>query len=174
MSSMNCIVCGRPLNNHENDCPRCKFHYLDYMGGDWEQAMEAQKPDAAYYRTNTFLPKFDLGVTRYRWMDDNGTIALASVERLSFGTAADLENNTVWLSQEFARLPDEKQLTVEVSVREEGAAERTLVFTLPALDQPELQLLGLEMNRDLKLTLKLKTASGKNEVASNAICLLAD
>ena len=174
MSTMNCLVCGNPMTNTENDCPRCGFHYLDYLGGDWAQAVEAQKPDAVFYRTNTFLPKFDLGITCYRWKDENGTIALASTERISFGTAAALEKNTVWLNQEFARLPDEDKLTVEVSVKEQGRAERTLQFTLPALTEPELQRLGLALDADLKLTLKLKTASGKREVTSNTIGLLAD
>lgn len=174
MSTMNCLVCGKPMAITENDCPRCKFHYLDYMGGDWTQAMEAQKPDAAIYRTSTFLPRFDLGITCYHWKDENGTIALASTERLSFGSAAAVENKTVWLNQEFARLPEEEQLSVEVSVREHSATERTLRFTLPALHEPELQRLGLELDSALKLTLKLKTVSGKREVASDAIGLLAD
>ena len=37
-----------------------------------------------------------------------------------------------------------EQLRVEVSVREQGAAERTLCFVLPAIREPELQRLGLE------------------------------
>lgn len=174
MSTMNCLVCGKPLTNNQSDCPHCGYHYLDYMGGDWAQALEAQRPDAEYYRNSTFLPRFDLGITCYHWKDEGGTIALASTERLSFGTAAAALNKTVWLSQEFARLPDEEKLTVEVTVREQGAAERTLRFTLPALGEPELQKLGLELDQKLNLKLKLKTASGKHEVVSNAISLLAE
>ena len=173
MNTMNCLVCGRPITQDENICPRCNFHYSDYMGGSWEKAMEAQRYDAQHYRRTTFLPRFDLGITCYRWKDESGSIALASTERLSFGSAAAAENKTVWLSQEFARLPEEEELTVEVSVRESGAAERTLRFTLPALKEPELQKLGISLDADMKLVLKLKTASGKREVSSNAVSLLA-
>lgn len=173
MSTMKCLVCGKPMASNVNDCPHCGFHYLSYTGGSLAEALEAQKPRADYYRSNTYLPKLDLGITCYRWKDDNGTIALASTERLSFGTAASLENKTVWLSQEFARLPDEEQLNVQVSVKEQGASERILQFTLPALKEAELQRLGLQLDSSMKLTLKLKTASGKREVASNAVALLA-
>ena len=44
--------------------------------------------------------------------------------------------------------------------------------TLPALTEPELQRLGIALNDDMKLTLKLKTASGKREVASQPVALL--
>ena len=171
MSTMNCLVCGKPMASNTNDCPHCNFHYLSYTSGSLEEALEVQKPRADYYRSNTYLPRIDLGITCYHWKDENGTIALASTERLSFGTAASLENKTVWLNQDFARLPDEETLTVDVSVKEQGAAERTLRFTLPALKDAELQRLGLQLDSNLKLTLKLKTASGKREVASDAVSL---
>lgn len=173
MSTMNCLVCGKPMASNANDCPHCGFHYLSYTSGSLAEALEAQKPRAAYYRSNTYLPKLDLGITCYRWKDDNGTIALASTERLSFGTAADLENKTVWLDQEFARLPDEDQLNVQISVKEAGASERTLQFTLPALKEAELQRLGLQLDSAMMLTVKLKTASGKHEVTSEAVALLS-
>lgn len=173
MSTMNCLVCGKPMANNANDCPHCKFHYLSFIGGSLADALEAQKPKADYYRSNTYLPTIDLGITCYHWKDDNGTIALASTERLSFGSAASLENKTVWLNQDFARLPDEEKLTVEVSVKEQGAADRTLQFTLPALKEAELQRLGLQLDSSMKLTLKLKTASGKREVASDPVALLS-
>lgn len=172
MSTMNCLVCGNPMSSTENDCPRCGFHYLGFTSGTQAEALEAQKPRAKYYRSNTYLPKLDLGITCYRWKDENGTIALASTERISFGTAAALENKTVWLDQEFARLPDEDKLTVEVTVKEQGQADRTLQFTLPALAEPELQRLGIALSDDMKLTLKLKTAGGKREVASQPVALL--
>lgn len=172
MSTMKCLVCGNSMASNVNDCPHCGFHYLSYLGGSLAEALEAQKPKADYYRSHTYLPKLDLGITCYHWKDDNGTIALASTERLSFGNAASLVNKTVWLSQEFARLPDEEQLHIEVSVKEPGAAERILSFTLPALKDAELQRLGLHLDASMKLTLKLKTASGSREVVSNAVALL--
>lgn len=172
MSTMKCLVCGKPLTSKDKACSCCGFHYLDYIGGSWASALEAQKPDALIYRNGTFLPKFDLGVTCYRWKDAHGTMVQASKERLSFGSAAELENKTVWLDQEFARLPDERKLTVEVSVRKKGAKERTIRFKLPAIDKPELQKLGLCMDSDLMLKLKLKTADGSEMVESNAVSLI--
>lgn len=168
--TLNCLVCGKPLADHENICTRCGFQYHSAMGGSWETAFEAQKPRAAYYRTNTFLPQFDLGVTCYYWKDADGTIAPDTTKRLSFGTADKMEGKTLWLDQEFSRLPDEEDLTIEVSVKVPGAAERILPFRVKALTEPRLQRLGLLLDRNLNLTLKL--SNDVRTVESNILPLL--
>ena len=168
---LNCLVCGKPLINSENTCPNCSFQYHSAMGGSWETAFEAQKPRAAYYRTNTFLPRFDLGITCYYWKDQDGEIALDTTRRLSFGTAAQLEGKALWLDQDFVRLPDEEELTIQISVKEDGAAERILPFRVKALTEPRLQRLGLKLSDDLKLTLLL--TDGVTTVASDSLPLLS-
>lgn len=169
-NTLNCLVCGKPLINSENTCPNCGFQYHSAMGGTWETAFEAQKPRAAYYRTNTFLPRFDLGITCYYWKDQNGEIAPDTTKRLSFGTAAQLEGKTLWLDQDFARLQEEGELTIQISVKEDGAAERILPFRVKALTEPRLQRLGLKLNDDLELTLLL--TNGVTTVESNSLPLL--
>lgn len=174
MSTINCLVCGKPLVYENNDCPHCKMHYYSAVGGSWAEAVRSQEERAAKYRTETFLPSFELAAICYRWKDQNGKIVQASKDRIVFGSAAKLENKTVWLDQEFARLPDEQTASVEISVRERDAGERVLRFALPMIEEPELQLLGLCLEEGLMLRLKLKTVSGSKMVESNALHLLAD
>lgn len=169
-NTLNCLVCGKPLADHENICTRCGFRYMDYIGGTRAQAFEEQRGEAAEYRSGTFLPRFDLGVTCYYWKDQDGTIAPDTTKRLSFGTADKMEGTTLWLDQEFSRLPDEEELTVEVSVKVPGAAERILPFRVKALTEPRLQRLGLALDQDLNLTLKL--TNGVRTVESGRLPLL--
>lgn len=169
-NTLNCPVCNRPLSDHETVCPLCGFRFMNFIGGTREQAFEAQKDDAAIYRSNTFLPRFDLGVTCYHWKDKGGTIAVDTTERLSFGTAAQAENKTLWLDQEFARLSDEAPLTIEISVKQNDADERILRFQVTPLTEPRLQRLGLKLDSDLNLTLLL--TNGSKTVESNRLPLL--
>lgn len=166
-----CLVCYQPLTNSENPdkCLCCGFEHLPGMGMDEVALRELQKPRAAAYRTKTFLPQFDLGVNCYHWKDENGSIVLDTTKRLSFGTAADLENKTVWLDQQFARLPEEKELSIDVRIQRSGAAERTVSMTVPALTEPQLQKLGLRLNEKLELELSLKNESSSVTSAPAAL-----
>ena len=167
-----CLVCFKPLPLGEDVCTRCGFQHYPGLDDDQEAVRNFQRPRAAKSRSEKFLPRFDLGVTSYYWKDENGTIAPDTTKRLSFGTAADMEKKTVWLNQEFARLPDEDKLDIEVSVKQDGAKDRTVRFQLPALKEPQLQRLGLELTQDLQLKLTLK--NDKSSVTSDPTPFLPD
>ena len=166
-----CLVCFQPLNNAENPdkCLCCGFEHLPGIGMDEAALRELQKPRAAAYRTKTFLPQFDLGVDCYHWKDENGSIVLDTTKRLSFGSGADLQNKTVWLKQEFARLPEEKEHSIDIHIRRSGASERTVSMTVPALREPQLQKLGLHLNEKLELELELKNESSSVKSAPAAL-----
>ena len=182
---MNCLVCGTPLKNKGNDCTCCGFHYLDSVGGSFEENLDLQRSRADYYRANDFLPRFELAVRSYYWKDGLGKIVQASRERLAFGNAAKLQKGTVWLQQEFARMPDEKPMTVEICVLEEDAPERTIRFDMPQFEEPDLLRVGLrveeawhmEGSRRVEdgpmLVLTLKSVGGKYEVESKPVKLIA-
>lgn len=163
-----CLVCGQSLIHHEDRCPRCGFYHLPYMG-DREPVMEYQKPQADDYRSKKFLPRFDVGVIIYYWRDHNGTIVPDTTKRLSFGTAADLEDRgIVWLPQLFARV-EEEEIPIRISIIQDGRDERILTFRLPALKEPQLQRVGLCMSKDLKLTV---TVRNDTDSVSSAPCPL--
>lgn len=149
---MQCLVCYKTLDG--NICPRCGFQHVDIIG-DSEKALELQKSLADMYRP-TFLKRYNVGVTSYFWKDDNGEIVLDTAKRLPFGTADVMINQTVWLDQEFARIPDEEELTIELSVKKDDAEAYPVQVRLPALKEKQLQKIGVSLTDDLKLRLVLK------------------
>ncbi len=182
---MNCLVCGTPLKNKENDCLCCGFHYLNSVGGSFEENFDLQRSRADYYRTNDFLPRFELAVNCYYWKDGNGKIVQASRKRLTFGNAAELQKGTVWLKEKFARMPDGEPMIVEICVLEKNAPERTIRIDMPLIQEPDLLQLGLRVEEGWHLegsrrvedgpmlVLTLKTVGGRHEVESKPVKLIA-
>ena len=173
---MSCLVCHKPLGG-SHTCPRCGFTPAPGIGNP-VMVRKMLEEDAAVHRS-TYLSQFDFGITCYRWKDQNGTYAVDSTERMSFGTGEKLYDSIVWLDQEFARLPEEETLTIDVNVRKQGASERTVSCQIPALKEPQLQRLGLSLalredgsGRELCLMLSLK--NGKSESFSAFTPFLPD
>ena len=118
-----CMCCYQELGENDLNCPRCGLTDLKIIGNDPEQE-KALEPFIRSHRMG-FLRKYELGVTCYYWKDQDGTIALDSKRTLTFGNAAELLEGTRWLDQEFARMPDDQEITVDLTVTENGFGKRT-------------------------------------------------
>ena len=152
--SEKCKCCHLELDAHAENCPRCGLTVFKLVGSNPDQE-KALEPFIHTHR-QSFLKKFKLGVTCYYWKDQNGTIVQDTTRTLSFGTAAELLDGTVWLDQEFARLPDEKEIAIDLTISETGAADRTVQVRVTPPTEPQLQRLGAQLGKDLQLRLLVK------------------
>lgn len=173
---MSCIACRKPLDG-KSTCPRCGFVHAPIIGNP-VIGQKIQEEDAANHRIS-YLSKFDFGITCYHWKDQNGIIVLDTTERLSFGAGDQLFDNTVFLEQEFARLPDEEQLTVDISIQQAGTRERSIACQVPVLKDPLLQRLGLslglsEINGAKELSMMLTLKNEQHESYSPLTPFLCD
>lgn len=154
--SKKCRCCFLQLTDNTDNCPRCGLTDFKIIGTNPDQE-KALEPFIQTHRMG-FLKKYTLGVTCYHWKDQNGTIVLDTTETLSFGTAADLLNNTIWLDQEFARMPEDQQIAIDLTVSETGASDRTVQVSITPPTEPQLQLLGAQLDSELQLRLLVKNA----------------
>ena len=155
---MKCIVCGKEYE--KDSCPVCNFPKIEFPG-DPEKGLQAMKPAIDAYRDD-FLGQVSIGVIVYQWKDDNGEIVMDRSERLQIGTGRELLENTQWLAEKFARLPEEAQLQVNLSVRVNGKEEARNV-RIPNLMEPELQELGAAVDNALNIQLLLRNSSGSTQ-----------
>ena len=173
---MSCLVCYKPLGGNHT-CPRCGFKPAPGIGNP-VMVRKMLEEDAAIHRS-AYLSQFDFGITCYHWKDQDGTYVASSTERLSFGTGDKLYDNIIWLDQEFARLPDEDELTIDVSVRQKGAPERTVSCRIPALKEALLQRVGLSLavredSNGKELCMMLSLKNEKTEAFSEFTSFLPD
>ena len=157
---MRCLACFKEVPEGVEVCPRCGLFQYQVIG-DTKEALAALEMMAGRHR-HMFLQNFDLGVTIYTWKDQNGTVVLDQKKRLSFGTAEGLQGKTVWLKEKFARIPDVKEMTVELSVMKKGEAERRIPVRVSVPQEKQLQQLGIEMHDDLTVSLVLKNETAQN------------
>ena len=155
---MKCIVCGKEYEKTE--CPVCKFPKVEFPG-DPEKGLQAMRPAIEAYRED-FLGKVSVGIIAYQWRDDNGAFAMDRKERVPIGTAKELRENTRWLAEKFARIPDEEELRVSLSVQVNDIDEERSVG-IPNLMEPELQELGAAVDGDLNVQLLLRNSSGSTQ-----------
>lgn len=163
---MRCLACFETVPDGTQNCPRCGFIQYQVIG-DTAEAVSALELVAGKHRSR-FLQAYDLGVTVYTWKDREGSITLDQAQRRSFGTADALQGKTTWLDQPFARIP-EQELTVELSV-ENGGTAWILPVRLPVPQEPQLQQLGIEMNKDL--TVRLLLRNGQTQTQSQPVSFL--
>ena len=150
---MKCIVCGK---DYEKDsCPVCQFPKIEFPG-DPEKGLQAMKPAIDAYRED-FLGQVSIGIIAYQWKDDNGVIVMDRSELVPFGTGRELRGNTKWLTEKFARIPDEERLQVSLSVQVNGKSEVRSV-SIPNLTDAELQELGAAVDDALNIQLLLRNS----------------
>ena len=151
---MKCIVCGKELTSPFQPCTGCGFVQPAVVGdAAGAQAFIASK--AEKYKQE-LLEQLDFGIMIFRWKDDKGTLVLDTKERLSFGSGKDLLNRTLWLDQQFARLPDMNTMQLQLSVRRLGLDLATVSVSIPVPQGCHLQQVGLELRDNFTLQLKLK------------------
>lgn len=168
---MKCLVCGK--NFQGNICPRCEFPVVNFPG-PLEEGIKNIQPEIMKYREKLLRP-CQVGVTAYRWKDENGKIVLDQEERLPLGNGAELLEKEAWLPQKFARIPDAAELQVRVYI-DNGKSRRETQVRLPNLMGAELQELGMkvtEVDKDLKLVLLLRGRT-QGPVSSDGIALLEE
>ena len=163
-----CKCCYQELGENDLNCPRCGLTQFKIVGNDPAQVKVLES--LIHSHRMSFLGKYELGVTCYYWKDQDGTIALDSKRTLTFGTAAELLEGTRWLDQEFARMPDDQEITVDLTVTENGGAGRDLQVRVTPPTEPQLQKLGLQLDKQLQLRLLVK--NDKTTCTSTSVSLL--
>ena len=158
-----CRVCYKENANLMQPCSRCGFLQPAIIG-DANAAEAFVERKARNHRIN-FLKGFDFGVTVYYWKDQDGMIALDRKERRSFGLGSDMLDNTIWMDQKFARIPDEQQMQVELSVLENGAERLAIPVAVPVPAGAHLQEIGIEVSSDMVAMLKLRNPEGQTASA---------
>lgn len=164
-----CMCCYKRFPKDDTNCPRCGLTNFVVIGGEEERDAQrkAMEPFVDGHRRK-FLKKYELSVTCHYWKDENGTVVPDNTKRMSFGAADTLLDKTVWLDQEFARLPEE-EVDVELTVSETGAAERTIRVHVVPSKEAELWRLGVDLSKDLKVAAHINGACSEVPTA-----LLAD
>ena len=150
---MKCIVCGKEYE--KDSCPVCQFPKIEFPG-DPEKGLQSMKPAIDAYRDD-FLSQVSIGIIVYQWKDDSGVIVMDRNERIQIGTAKELRGNTKWLTEKFARIPDEERLQVSLSIQANGKNEVRSV-SIPNLMDAELQELGAAVDDDLNIQLLLRNS----------------
>ncbi len=148
---MKCLVCGKEFEAAE--CPRCHFPDVQIIG-DREKALENMMPTIIQYRTN-FMSAVKLFLEIYRWKDQNGQLVLERKEHRLLGTAQRLMREQVWLEDKFARIADQKTITVTIRM-DLGGDEKQVAVSIPNLHKAELQQLGATVDSDYNLRLMLR------------------
>lgn len=165
-----CRVCHKELTNLNTPCPRCGFRELSFIGDP--KAAEQKMNKMADEARAKFLSEFDFGVTIYRWKDQDGTLVLDRTERLSFGRGTALLGKTNWLEQPFARIPDVKNMELELSVLRNSRNYRSMKLSVPVPQGNHLQQVGITLSPDMKVKLLLKNPQAQTQSAN--VAFLAD
>ena len=161
---MKCLVCGKHYEAAE--CPRCNFPYIQVPVAASDDFLASLRPTIKNYR-ESFLQKVQLSIPIYRWKDQDGVVVEDRVDTVSLGTADQLKAGEHWLGEKFARIPDEKQIPVTVSISAGGDTwERTV--SVPNLHKPELQRLGIAINDEYQILLMLRNETEQNTVSDPA------
>ncbi len=164
---MKCLVCGKEYEAAE--CPRCRFPNIQIVG-DQEQALKAMMPTIEQYRRD-FLNAVRIGLVIYRWKDQNGQLVMDRQEQKLLGTADELRRGEKWLEDKFARIADQKQISVTLSIAMAGE-EKLVQASVPNLQKAELQQLGAKVDENCNLLLMLSNETEKPTI-SQPIALFA-
>ncbi len=159
-----CRVCHKELTTLNKPCPRCGFRELSFVGDP--KAAEQKMNKMADEARAKFLSEFDFGVTIYRWKDQDGALVLDRTERLSFGSGASLLDKLCWLEQPFARIPDVKNMELELSVLRNKQNYRSMKISVPVPQGNHLQQVGITLSPDMKVKLLLKNPQAQTQSAS--------
>ncbi len=164
---MKCLVCGKEYEAAE--CPRCRFPNIQIVG-DREQALKAMLPTIEQYRRE-FLNAIQISLVIYHWKDEKGQLVMDRQEKKLLGTANELRNGEKWLGDKFARIADQKQVTVTLSIAMAGE-EQLVQASVPNLQKAELQQFGAKVDDACNLRLMLCNETEKPTI-SQPVALFA-
>lgn len=152
---MKCYVCGKMYEG--NECPRCQFPAVEIPNTTWEQGRQALAATINPYRT-TFLNSIKVSMVAYHHRDENGVYVLDREEEILLGTGAEIYGAERWLDRQFARLGDQPSVSVRLRLAM-GERTREEQVELPNLQAPELQKIGVSMDEQFRIQLKLGNTS---------------
>ena len=158
-----CKVCCRELPDPHHPCPRCGFRAPAVIGD--EAAAEAFFDTLAAEHRNEFLKHFEFGIIIYYWKEQAGLAELDRKERLVFGSGDRLLEEPLWLEQKFARVPEETELAVELSVREAEKAPISIAVQLPVPAGDGPLEAGLLLTPQMTVSLQLRSSEGQTASA---------
>ena len=130
---MKCYVCGKQYEG--NECPRCAFPAVEIPNTTWEQGRQALAATITPSRA-AFLKSVEVSLVIYHYRDENGVYVL---------------------DREFARL-EGASFSVRLRLSVRGQTREELV-ELPNLKAAELQNIGICMDDQFNIRLKLRNAS---------------
>ena len=151
---MKCYVCGKQYEG--NECPRCAFPAVEIPNTTWEQGRQALAATITPSRA-AFLKSVEVSLVIYHYRDENGVYVLDREESVCLGDGEKLYENEVWLDREFARL-EGASFSVRLRLSVRGQTREELV-ELPNLKAAELQNIGICMDDQFNIRLKLRNAS---------------
>lgn len=152
---MKCPVCGKEFTSVV--CPRCRF--VTSESTNYEAMMQELGPRIEKAKT-AFRQSIHYALTIYRWKEEQDKIVLDREEALQFGTLAELCGKQTLMKQEFARIPELKtiELKIAVTIKEH---KDLITISVPNLDEPALQLIGIEVKEDGAFRVLLHNTNGK-------------
>lgn len=151
---MKCYVCGKQYEG--NECPRCAFPAVEIPNTTWEQGRQALAATITPSRS-AFLKTIEISLVIYHHRDENGVYVLDREETVSLGNGETLYNKETWLDREFARLED-PTISVRLRLTSRGKTREEQV-ELPNLKAAELQNIGISLDEQFNIQLKLRNAS---------------
>ena len=156
---MKCLVCKKQFEG--DSCPRCGFPVIESTNTN--DLMEQLKDQIEDYRQR-FEKEIQLELIIYRWKEENGAVVQDRKDRLPFGSFPELCGKETWLSQEFARIPDADKIKLQYCVRTQNE-EKEHTVQIKNLLEPALQKVGIEVDSNYRLRLKLKNDLGGSAVS---------
>lgn len=152
---MKCLVCKKVFEGPA--CPRCSFPVIA-VPAEVTNGENAVTPLIARHR-QSFLKSVHIGMKIYYWKEAHGSVVLDREEHLRFCPNRVLEPGEYWLDRKFARIPDEKQLSLTVIV-EYGSETIEKTVEIANLEDAALQEVGLDLNEDYSWRLLVKNEMG--------------
>lgn len=160
---MKCFVCHKEYQGQA--CPRCEFPNVQVPGASREKAMQDLAPAIHSYR-KTFLESIRLDTVICYWKDDNGVIALDHEDVIPLGTGTELYGGEKWHPQKLARVKELTRIPVRLRI---GVRDtyREVQVEVENLSQPQLQQLGVEMDEDFNIRLKLRNDAAAMTISTS-------
>lgn len=147
-----CLVCGKEYEGPQ--CPRCDFPAVVLM----KITPEVTKSIANY--REMFFQNIQIGIISYSWKDKDGYLVLDQEHQRVLGSCRDLLNGTIWLNQQFARIPDVDDLELRIFVNIKGEVSEKNV-KIPNIKSPYLQEIGVSMDENMQVVVHLKNENGE-------------
>lgn len=153
---MKCLVCNKEFEGVV--CPRCNFPVIA-VPAEIDNGENLIAPLIERHRQG-FLQAVRIGIVIFHWKEADGSIVLDHDERLLFCEEPAFDGREYWLEQKFARIPDEKNLSLTVFI-DYGSKQSEQSVEIANLPGAALQEVGLRLCADFSWQLLLKNDMGE-------------